>query len=139
MSPTENEGRIASVAESFINRYSSERATLNALSSASPHSRAHRGCSCIIESAVVVQRRGKVAYSFVATRCIVSSREEKNRGGRAQWPSRWSRQVVYGAGTENKVSRLSTGSEKSAAPPSFSFGAPSVDLLMHHQFTTSGT
>lgn len=27
--------------------------------------------------------RGKVAYSFVATRCIVSSREGKNRGGRA--------------------------------------------------------
>lgn len=65
--------------------------------------RAHRGCGSIIQSAVVVQRGGKVAYSFVATnaRCIASFARGEKFAAAAQWPSQWSRQVVYGAGAEN--------------------------------------
>lgn len=53
---------------------------------------AHRGCGSIIRSAVVVQRGGKVAYSFVA-RCIASfARGEKSRrplNGHLNGLARW--------------------------------------------------
>lgn len=55
--------------------------------------RTHRGCSSIIQSAVVVQRGGKVAYSFVAMRCIASfARGEKSRrtlNGHLNGLARW--------------------------------------------------
>lgn len=82
-----------------------------------PHLRIARRIedAALFESAVrcATERKGRV---FIRRDKMHSefAREGKNRGGRAQWPSQWSRQVVYGAGTENKVSRLSTGEEKSA-------------------------
>jgi len=80
--------------EFYTSLFKRERArciALNALSSASPHlrasprarARAARMRLYYRECRRCATTRGKVAYSFVATRCIVSSREGKNRGGRA--------------------------------------------------------
>lgn len=123
------------VAESFINRYSSERAiTLNV--------RTSRLRVCVRASALRMRlyypeyRRcatGRKGHVFIRRDEMHSEfRAGRKIAATAQWPSQWSGQVVYGPGAENR-SRVYQPARKNPCCSLSSRARPrclSVDLSM---------